>query len=191
MKCEKCGNTIPSDSRFCPFCREKVTTINQPLNKDTSGKNIEIIACLAVALMFSLVYSIAATLIYNDLSKTSTEQMIELRQYQEAYANEDFAKYEELLRDLTENSDEDFCVNKHFFVMRVGQEEIIELHTRFPEQATVYTSENGTSASVEFLESSWGDSTQLKIEAQCAGTTEIVFSNSIDEKSFSIMVVVR
>lgn len=110
-------------------------------------------------------------------------------------AEEKAKKYDKLIKPLTKNSSLGFSASEYIFVLSPKQESTFDLTTIFTnsdkdEKKTILTNQNGYSAKVEFTEDEWSFGTKIKITAVQPGTTTVHFTNTVDSKSFDIIVFV-
>ncbi len=159
---------------------------------------------LIVALVLLIIVSlILGTFLYQKSEELSTlegkyntlDDKYDALQGKYDIAKEKAKKYDKLIKPLIKNTSDGFSASEYVFVMSPKQETTLDLTTIFSNQDkdefnTISMNQNGYSAKIEFTEDEWSFGTTLKITAVQVGTTTVHFTNTVDSKSFDIIIFV-
>ena len=202
--CKYCGGAIDHDTKKCTKCGKQYLRTRR-------------VATILVIVTFVL--SFGVSLFFNayqyQRNQIITFQLNEqISELQKSLKNEEKSRKnaENLVVKLEKNSQKadlydhicrymdsgnigyaanNFCSSESIIVVRKGeQDRKFTLTANWPSGGDVYVNYSSNVASVSFDNDSWRTSTQMTIEPKRAGVTVVTFSNSVDSKTFKILIIV-
>ena len=200
MTCFQCKQTLPDDSQFCPFCGAKQQVKQQEKeNTNTKSKSSNMRGFSNFILVVAVVLLVSTFTLALQVSKLSEEkdrmEDVYLEQKQEIVERllerDKIAKdYESLNQRLESKTNATFCADRYVFVMTPGEKTSFTIRTIFPKGFTVSTKHQGNSAKADFSVDQWEKETVLVITAEREGITSVRFTNNVDDKEFTIYIIV-
>lgn len=192
--CKYCGRMLGERERFCIGCGR--SSAEAPVVSNPEKKPTGLIAALIVMVAVVVVMGVSGILVWNDLQHEIEEK------------EELIAEQEEQIGDMktkSENYDiicslnnvnigyisNEFRVTKGTVVLSkedMGKQ--ITLTTDWLDGATISTSYEGTSATLEFDNNTWYEKTTMTIVPHHEGITLVTFTNNLNSESFKVLLIV-
>lgn len=197
MECKFCGKPLMEDENFCGSCGRKrvdrMESMASGSGKKAPGGLIVILVIMAVLLVCMGVSTVLGWCwMQEKLAEQETlmaEQQAKVEEMEEKCANYD------VICSLNNASighiSNEFHVTKGTVVLSKDDDgKQITLTTDWRNGASIETSYEGTSATLEFDNNRWYEKTTMTIVPRHPGVTIVTFSNDLNSERFKVLLIV-
>ena len=201
--CRKCGYLVDSDDGICTNCGTNSDTSNHTATALCWLFGILLLVFIIVSIVqyverddvYRRVMTQENTIFEQDEKITSQTETISSQEKEIESLGEKAEYYDKICEELNSGklgyATEDFRVNESvILVNEYDTDRRFTLTTSWHGGGSVGVSYSGDSATVDFDEDSWGDSTTMTVVPNCQGVTVATFSNTMDSNTFKIIIIV-
>lgn len=202
IKCPKCHLDIPDDSSFCHYCGSSISAESVDAGRTNSDKSKNHTLLVKVFIFTTIIFAGLFVFQMQENSKikdendalisseqTMNDTITNLKKYKENYEEIVFAA--EL--DSLGYADYNFHSNTGVIVLsKYGFPKKIALTAYWASGGTVDIDNSDEAvADIVFDKDSWTKSTSLTITPRSRGVSVVDFSNSVDNSTFSVIIIVK